>query len=429
MTLPSTEIMMEGNLNPRVKGLRPSTTLAMNEKAARLRKEGRQVYQLGFGQSPFPVPSPVIESLRTNAFQKDYLPVRGLPQLREAVARYHRRFNQVEANDSDVLIGPGSKELIFLLQLTFDGDLVIPSPSWVSYEPQAVLAGRRVCWLHTRKEDGWRLTGEQLEELCRADPSRPRLLILNYPNNPTGLTFRDEELKGIARVAREYELLILSDEIYAELNHSATHTSIAKYYPEGTIISSGISKWCGAGGWRLGTFCFPGNLNWLLEAMAVVASETFSAVSAPIQFAAVTAFQQDEEIRHYLAQSRRIIKGLGELVTNRLRAAGADVHDAEGAYYLFPDFEPVREHLRARGINSSSELCQRLLNETGVAMLPGSDFGRPPAELSCRVAYVNFDGTECLKAAEAEPELSTEFFSQYCGSVIEAFEILGGWLR
>ena len=415
----TTETTPRPHLNPRVESLRPSATLAINEKCARLKAEGRRIYQLGFGQSPFPVPESVVEALKANAFRKHYLPVKGLPELRHAVANFHRRRDEIDATADNILIGPGSKELIFLLQLTYDADVLIPSPSWVSYEPQARLLGRRVFWLQTEKENGWRLSPEELERVCREDPSRPRLLILNYPSNPTGLTYRASELEDLARVAREYEILILSDEIYGELHHSGSHASMARYYAEGTIVSSGLSKWCGAGGWRLGTFCFPSALQWLLDAMANVASETYTSVSAPIQYAAVTAFQGNAEIERYLTQTRRILRSLGRLVSGRLH-----VLPPEGGFYLFPDFgsHPT--------IKSSPEFCDRLLSDTGVAMLPGSDFGRPSTELTCRLAYVDFDGGRCLEAAEGiaiDHELSEEFLTKHCSNVIEAIDLVTRW--
>jgi aspartate aminotransferase len=431
MTREATDSIIPVHLNPQVQNLRPSATLAINEKSLRLKQQGRKIYKLGFGQSPFPVPPSVVGALQANAFQKDYLPVKGLPELRHAVADFHRRVDEIPATGADILIGPGSKELIFLTQLAYGADLLIPSPSWVSYEPQAHLLGRRVHWLETQRKDGWRLQPEELERHCREDAERPRLLILNYPSNPTGLTFREDELEGLARVARQYKILLLADEIYGETHHTARHASIARRYPEGTIISGGLSKWCGAGGWRLGTLCFPSALRWLLEAVACAASETYSAASAPIQYAAVTAFRRSDEIERYLFESRRIMRALGRLVSARLRAAGADVEPPDGGFYLFPDFTPHREKLRARGIASGPELCEQLLMETGVALLPGADFGRPAAELTCRLAYVDFDGGQCLAAAAeipAEQELSDSFLTEHCADVVTAIDLIAEWL-
>ncbi len=420
------------NLNLNVRGLQPSATLAINERTNALKSEGRQVYKLGLGQSPFPVALPVVEALRAHAFQKDYLPVKGLPELRNAVAEYHCQLHQVCCTGEDVLVGPGSKELMFILQLVYYGDLLIPTPSWVSYAPQAQIIGRRVTWIPTTKQSGWRLTTEELDRRCRADPDRPRILVLNYPNNPTGLTYGEQELQALAEVARRFRVVLLSDEIYGELHHRGEHVSIGRYYPEGTIISSGLSKWCGAGGWRLGTFTFPPGLRWLLHSMAVVASETFTSTSAPIQHAAVRAFQGGSEIEHYLLHSRRILRALGGLCARRLQAADVEVHAPQGGFYLFPDFSRHAAKIRQRGIGNSREFCSRLLDENGVALLAGMDFGRPEDELTARLAYVDFAGSHALSIAEAMPlsrELDDHFLSLHCGKVIEAVEAICEWLQ
>lgn len=420
------------HLNLNVRGLKQSATLAINEKSAQLIKEGRQVYRLGLGQSPFPVPQPVVDELRANAHQKSYLAVRGLAGLREAVAAYHRRMHGIERDTDDVLVGPGSKELMFILQLVYYGDLVIPTPSWVSYAPQAKIVGRQIRWVPTLPENDWRLMPDELDRLCHEDPSRPRIVMLNYPSNPTGDSYTLEELKALARVARKYKVILVSDEIYGELHHRGQHVSIARFYPEGTLISGGLSKWCGAGGWRLGTFTFPHSLRWLLETMAIVASETYTSTSAPIQYAAIRAFEGGMEIEQYLAQSRRVLRHLGRHVWRRLQTCGARVSEPVGAFYLFPDFSALRGKLAERGIRDSAKLCTTLLEETGVATLPGVDFGRPLDELTLRLAYVDFDGARALVAAQQLPpgkELDKAFLELYCPNVVHAMEALSRWMQ
>lgn len=422
----------EVHLNLNVRGLPVSATLGINEESNRLLAEGKQIYKLGLGQSPFPVPGPIVRELQNSAHQKDYLPVRGLPALCEAVAGYYRRTQDLAILGENVLIGPGSKELMFILQLVYYGDLVIPTPSWVSYAPQAHIVGRHVRWLQTDARNNWLLTPDELERLCQGDPTKPRIVILNYPNNPTGCSYSDAQLQALAEVARRYRIIMLSDEIYGELNFTGAHRSIARYYPEGTIIASGLSKWAGAGGWRLGTFAFPAELKWLLEAMAVVASETFTATSAPIQYAAVKAFQGGPELERYLLQSRRILKAQSDWIWQRLAGTGIDLARPDGAFYMFPDFEPLRDKLAARGINDGEELCRRLLQETGVAILPGSCFGRPKEELTVRLAFVDFDGARALAAAEqiaAEQALDDDFLKQYCEKVLEAIQRICHWLE
>lgn len=419
------------HLRPELDRARPSPTLAFNENAARLKAEGRPFYQLGFGQSPFPVPDRVADALRDNAARSGYLPVRGLPELRDAVAAFHRRFTTASLTRDDVLIGPGSKELIFLLQLAYQAELLVPSPSWVSYEPQARLLGHRIVQLPAEKHDRWHLSAETFDAHCRAHGSTPRLLILNSPNNPTGLAIPASELESLARVAERHRVLVLSDEIYGELHHDGQHRSIAEFYPEGTIISSGLSKWCSAGGWRLGCVCVPPSLRWLLDAMAMVASETYSSASTPVQYAAVTAFAGGPDLDRYLFQARRVLRALGHELASRLRATGVDVHAPDGGFYLFPDFTPHEERLRARGIDGSHQLCERLLEETGVGLLPGGVFGRPAAELTCRLAYVNFDGAACLRHAGTVADneaLGVAFLEAHCRGVLEAVDRIREWL-
>jgi len=419
------------NLNLNVRGLPPSATITINDLSNQLIREGRRVYKLGLGQSPFPVPESVVRALQDNAYRKDYLPAAGLMELREAVAMQHQRDYGTDTTAEDVLIGPGSKELMFILQLAYYGDLVIPAPSWVSYVPQAKIIGRHIRSLMTRKENRWLLTAEQLAEHCALDPGRPRLLILNYPSNPTGLTFSAGQLQDLADVAEQYKLVVLSDEIYGRLHHTGSHRSIIPLYPEGTVLSSGLSKWCGAGGWRLGCFVFPRQMRWLLESMVTIATETFTSTSAPIQYAAVAAFQDGPEITAYLGQAQRILRSLGQHLSRRLQEGGFDVFQPDGAFYLFPDFSAGAEQLARKGIHTSVDFCQRLLDETGVAILPGASFGRPAAELTARLSYVDFDGSAALAAATSEPgtaDLGASFLTEHCGKVLKAVDLLIDWV-
>ncbi|MCP5305732.1 MAG: aminotransferase class I/II-fold pyridoxal phosphate-dependent enzyme [Chromatiaceae bacterium] len=413
-------------LNLNIRGMGPSATLAINERSHRLQAEGREVFRLGLGQSPFPVPDHVRDSLARNAHQKDYLAVKGLPALRQGVVDWVRRTEGLDYSPDNVLVGPGTKELMFLVQLVYYGDLVIPSPSWVSYAPQARIIGRQIHWLRTRPSTGLGVEPDALEELCREDPERPRLLILNSPSNPTGLSYDAEQLQALAEVLRKYRVLALSDEIYSGTHYAGEHISLARYYPEGTIISNGLSKWCGAGGWRLGFFVFPSGLSWLADAMAAAASETFTATSAPIQYAAVTALEDRPEMTTYLQHSRKILGSLAEYAYRTLAGAGAVLHPASGGFYLFPRFEAHREKLAARGIDSGQAFCERLLDETGVAVLPGVNFGRPPQELSLRLAVVDFDGARALQKAAEEP-VDEAFVGQYCHRVTQAIDRMAEW--
>ena len=423
---------LDHSLNLNVRGLPQSATLAIQEQCDELRGRGKTIYRLGLGQSPFPVPDPVVDKLKANAHQKAYLPVKGLPELRSAAATYLERSQHLPRTGDDVLIGPGSKQLMFILQLVYYGELVIPQPSWVSYAPQANIIGRKVTWVPTREDNNWHLIPEDLERICADDPDRPRIVVLNYPANPTGSTYPTKDLKQLAKVARKHRVVLVSDEIYGELHHKGQHVSIARFYPEGTIVVGGLSKWCGAGGWRLGIAVFPPDLRWLLDAMASVASETFTTTSAPIQYAAVRAYEGGIQIERYLWYSRRILGALARYITKRLRDADLRVTEPKGAFYLFLSFANHREALEKLSITSDVQLCTRLLEDTGVALLPGSHFGCLGDKLTCRLAYVDFDGSRALANAEqlpADQPLEEDFLHQNCSKILNAVGHIEHWLR
>ena len=420
------------SINLNIRGINQSPTILINDLSKSLENSGRTIYRMGLGQSPFPVPATVVDTLKLHAHEKDYLPAKGLPALREAVAKFHAMKDNVDIRPENVLIGPGSKELMFILQLVFYGDIILPTPCWVSYAPQSKIIGRNIKYLNTTFENHWKITAEQLESffISENDRYKPRLLVLNYPGNPDGGTYSSEELIAITKVAAEYELIILSDEIYGQLHHEGKHISIAQFYPHRTIISSGLSKWCGAGGWRLGTFAFPQSFTWLMEPMASVASETYTSVSAPIQYAAVRAFNGDILIERYLWHVRRILSYIGNRSAQILLNAGLKVHPPLGAFYLFVDFSNYSETLWKNGIKTSAELCNKLLEDTGVAVLPGVAFQRPPDEFTFRLAYVNFDGAKCLAYSETIPiseHLPEDFSRNFCNSVFQGVNNIAEW--
>lgn len=417
------------SLTPSVRGLRTSATLAINERCRRLREQGAEICHLGFGQSPFPVPESVVAALRQHAHHKDYLPVAGLESLRQAVAQFHAGRLAMPLDADDVIIGPGSKELMFLLQVARGGELIVPTPCWVSYGPQATILGRHLGRIPASYETGWRITAEALDHYCRAQtgPRGRPLLILNSPANPTGNSYSEEELQQLATVARNWGVIVVSDEIYAELSYDAPPASLRRYYPEGTIVSSGLSKWCGAGGWRLGAMLFPPELAWLRRAVCAVASETYTTVSAPIQYAAVTAFECGPEIEDYLRHCRRILQRVGDWMCRSLLELDLQVHPPTGGFYLYPDFTAHQKRLARRGVEGSVAMCQHLLTEAGVALLPAADFERPPHELAARCAFVDFDGQQALASSRdqgLDQPLPASFVDQHCPSMVHGVQRL-----
>jgi len=410
------------DLQNNILGLKTSATLAINELSQQLIKEGKEVFKFGLGQSPFPVPDIIVKELQKNAHQKDYLNVSGLIGLREEVANYHSNKNQYKYNAESVIIGPGSKELIFQTQLVLNCDLLLPSPSWVSYEPQAQILNKKVHWIKATAETNWHLDPEELDKTCASLNSVNKLLILNSPNNPSGTTHGN--LKELANVAKKHNVIIIADEIYAELDFTGEYKSITHYYPEKTIVSSGLSKWCGAGGWRIGTLVFPDELSYIRDSVRTVASETFTAVSAPIQYAAIKAYSEDHS--EYLENSRLILKMIGDYIYKELSSVGVICQKPQGGFYMICDFSNVVN--KTHEINNDKTLCQKILNDIGFAMLPGSDFGMEEDKLLSRIAFVDFDGSKALKMISKEKPSSDNFLDLTCPKIAKGISLLKDWI-
>ena len=410
------------DLHNNIISLKTSATLAVNELSQKLIEDGKEVFKFGLGQSPFPVPDIIVKELQKNAHQKDYLNVSGLIELREEVAKYHSQKNQYNYNSESVIIGPGSKELIFQTQLVLDCDLLLPSPSWVSYEPQAQIINKKVHWIKTSAETNWHLDPEELDKTCDSLNSVNKLLILNSPNNPSGTTHGN--LKEFANVAKKHNIIIIADEIYAELDFTGEYKSITHHYPEKTIVSSGLSKWCGAGGWRLGMLIFPEELSYIKDGIRAVASETFTAVSAPIQYAAIKAYSEDHS--EYLDNSTLILKMIGDYIYKELSSVGVICQKPQGGFYMICDFSNVVN--KTHEINNDKTLCQKILNDIGFAMLPGSDFGMEEDKLLSRIAFVDFDGSKALKMISKEKPSSDNFLDLTCPKIAKGISLLKDWI-
>jgi aspartate aminotransferase len=405
-----------------IQSLKTSATLAINELSQQLISEGKEVYKFGLGQSPFPVPKVIVDELKNHAHQKDYLNVSGLLALREQVAKYHSNKNQYTYDSENVIIGPGSKELIFQIQMALDCDLLLPSPSWVSYEPQAQMINKKVHWIESSAESNWHLSPESLNIACEKLKSVNKLLILNSPNNPSGTTHAN--LREFAEIAKKHKVTIIADEIYAELDFSGEYKSLTHFYPENTIISSGLSKWCGAGGWRIGTLTFPKELSFIKDSVRAIASETYTAVSAPIQFAAITAYSEDHSV--FLNHSRLILKTIADFVHQELSSVGVRCQKPQGGFYMICDFSNISNI--SRKINDDKILCQTILNEVGFAMLPGSDFGVEKGKLLSRIAFVDFDGRQALRLT-AKEGFSSDKLDLICPRIVRGILHLKEWIQ
>ncbi|GIH26942.1 aminopeptidase [Acrocarpospora phusangensis] len=364
-----------------------SATLAANEDIQRRRRAGQRVLHLAFGEAGLPVHPALRARLAEASGENGYGQVAGSPALREAAAGYWTR-RDLPTDPDLVVCGPGSKALLFGLLLTIgkDGpaDIVLPRPSWVSYAAQAEIIGVRPILVPAPPGEGGAPDPDLVASAvlhARAQGRTVRSLLVTLPDNPTGRLARPATIRRLAEIARELDLVIISDEIYRDLVHDpgAEYLSPAEVAPERTIITSGLSKSLAVGGWRLGTARLAHTpAGWALRArLLAVASEIWSSAAAPVQHAAAYALTEPEEIVRRVAESRRLHGLVARAVAERFSRAGASVATPQGGFYLYPEIS---------GFESSADLAHTLIERHGVGVLPGSAFGDDPRTPRVRVA-------------------------------------------
>ena len=333
-------------LNHDVVHLKESSTLLINYTVKKLRHQGEKIVHFGFGQSPFPVHPKIVETLREHASEKSYLSTQGLIDLRKNISSFYKSEFGYDFKPENIIMGPGSKELLFQTLFVLEGTVIIPAPSWVSYGPQVSIRGKFISCVHTKEENSYKLMGEELEQLCQSLTAQQKILIINSPNNPTGAVYTDDEIQAIVKVCRKHNIIVFSDEIYGQIDYTGTKKKgFFHYYPERTVVTAGLSKSHSAGGYRLGFIATSEEMAPVIRCLSSMVSETFSAVSAPIQYAAITAYSGDPEIQEYVQDCSKIHEAAGMYLYRRFKAMNLNVPQPEGAFYLMPDFENHRSKL------------------------------------------------------------------------------------
>ncbi|MBV1855120.1 pyridoxal phosphate-dependent aminotransferase [Catellatospora tritici] len=415
-----------------------SPNLALNQLVAERQAAGEQIVHLAFGEARLPVLPEMAQQLALGASENAYGPVAGGPAVREAAAGYFTR-RGLPTDPDQVVLAPGSKALLLALQLVYPGDVLLPRPAWNSYAPQARYAGKQVFGVPIPAECGGVPDPAALRETvarARAAGHDPRILILTLPDNPTGTLATPELVRQLAAYAQEEDLLIVSDEIYRDLLHdpATPYLSPAEVAPERTVVTNGLSKSFGLGGWRSGVARFPANeLGERLRTDVVTfASESWSALAAPMQVATAFALSEPPVIRQRLAASARLHGAVARAVYEVFVDAGADCRPPTGGFYVYPDFEPMRDVLAQHGITDSDTLQRHLFAEFGVAVLAGHLLGDDPGALRFKAATSLLYGhsrAEQQAALDSADPVRLPHLAQVLGVLAESFGKLCGSRR
>ncbi|MCG8417889.1 MAG: pyridoxal phosphate-dependent aminotransferase [Proteobacteria bacterium] len=369
-------------ISARAHSIVPSITLAVTAKAAQLKAEGVDIISFGAGQPDFGTPAHIREAakraLDSNPNVSKYTNVRGVPELREAVAATMSTAHDMTLSANQVLVSCGAKHSIFnIFMATLDpGDeVIIPAPYWVSYPDMVTVAGGTPVVVPTTADEGFLLEPEALRE---AITDRTRILLLNSPSNPTGSLYDRARLEVIASIVMEHNLFVISDDIYRLLVYGdACYTSFASLAPqvaERTILVDGVSKTYAMTGWRIGFTAGPIEL---IESMAKIQGQSTSNAAHVSQVAALAALTgpQDcvDEMRVTFDKRRREMLGLLAKIPHVTCA------EPFGAFYAFPDLSAYVGKKTPDGqvIADDVALCDHLLGVGKIAIVPGSGFGAP----------------------------------------------------
>ena len=352
-------------LSARVRSLKPSSTVAVTSRALELRRAGVDIISLSVGEPDFDTPPHVIAAAKAalDAGKTRYTNVNGVPELREAVAAKLLRENGLSYSPDAVTVTSGGKQALFnaLFALLDPGDeVLIPAPYWVSYPEMVRFAGGVPVPVPTSADSGYAL---DLEALRSALTPRSRIIILNSPGNPTGAVFPEVVLRAVADLARERDLLIISDEIYEHIVYDAQHASVARFAPERTLVINGASKAYAMTGWRIGYAAGPLPL---IKAMNAIQGQSTSNANSIAQWAAVAAITDSTA---FIASSRAEFRRRRDRIVAGLNALGLDTPLPEGAFYVMADSRSIHE--------DELEAARLILDEARVAVVPGTDFAAP----------------------------------------------------
>lgn len=369
-------------LAPRVQTVKPSATLAVAARAAKMKAEGLNIISLGTGEPDFDTPSYIKEAAikAIHAGFTKYTAVDGIPELKNAVCAKFAKENDLQFTQKQVMVSTGGKQCLYNLcqALLNEGDeVLIPAPFWVSYPDMVLLAGATPVMIPSTPQTRYKITPNQLAQAITA---KTKLLILNSPSNPTGVAYTASELKALGDVLEKHpEIFVVTDDLYEHIVWTAPFTNILMTNPnlyERTIVVNGLSKAFAMTGWRIGYAAGP---EMLIEAMTTIQSQSTSNPCSIAQKAAVAALtERDGSLEKMVAAFK---ERHDYLVEHLAAIPGMDVIPADGTFYLFPSVQTIIER---GGFADDLDFANQLLEKEGLALVPGSAFG---ADGSIRLSF------------------------------------------
>lgn len=374
---------MDYQLSDRVNSIQPSPTLAVTQKANELKQQGHDVIGLGVGEPDFDTPQFIKDAAikAINEGHTKYTAVDGIAELKQAVIAKFKRDNQLDYQADEIIVSAGGKHSIFNLLsawLNPGDDVIIPAPYWVSYPDMTKLVGANPIIVSAGIDQRFKITAEQLR---KAITPKTRLMFINSPSNPSGTAYTAEELSALAEVLRDYpNVLIATDDMYEHIlwpgKAFANLAMVAPDLKDRIVILSGVSKAYAMTGWRIGYAAGPKTI---IAAMKKIQSQSTSNPASISQYAAAAALDGDQSCIDTMITE---FKKRHDYLVDALNAIdGIECVAGDGTFYAFAHIDGL---MQKAGVSTDVELCEKLLTEAKVALVPGSAFG---AEGYCRLSF------------------------------------------
>ena len=393
-------------------------------------------YALAFGQSPFHVLPSLQKALSENTDKGHYSESEGIPELRYAISEFNFRHFGLRVDPARIIVGPGTKDLIHTIFRILDVGVIIPSPSWIGYNPQVDLLEKHFHTFYLKPEFDYKIQPDDLDEFISNLSDSQHILVLNNPHNPTGLVYSKNELEEITKICRKHNTLVLSDEIYALTTYNMKEfTSMGLIYPEGTFVTNGLSKDRSAGGYRLGSCILPEKCSQnLIENFKKVAATVYTYVSTPIQHASIIAYESKPEINEYFEITRQIHRIMGQYLSsefNKISEIKATI--PQGGFYFFVDFNEMSSDLKRKGVMTSNQLGSSLIScPHHIATVTGDACLLKEEDYGARVAFVDYKGKQTFDSYKNNPPTTfsdeVEFVKQNAPLMVQSIDAIKQWI-
>ena len=366
-----------------------SSTLKAKLILEECKKNNKKIYNFGLGENPIKQPEYYINAMKKYADKKHYANCSGIPELNNTLKNIYN----TDKTKYEILVGNGLKELLFIIQMAFEGKIIHITPSWVSYKEHIQILNKEdsLIEFETCINEDFKINLNKFEDILKSIKNKEKIVLFNNPNNPTGIVYSNKEVEKFATILKKYNCYVFADEIYLNLCHLQNVKSISEFIPELTIQGSSVSKDLGCGGYRLGWLAFPESLNNLYNKCAEYSSNIYSCASVPTQYATNKMLLNKNLHREFYIESSKIYNFISTEICKVLNTTKLNFVKPNAAWYIFINFDAYKRKLNKMNIYTGTDLSTYLLEKLSILTVAGDPFNIKG--LNLRLSFIDFKYT------------------------------------